>query len=309
MAHDYWMHRDDPEYVRALLPGVRSVIGWFERRVDETDLLGPITWWPYVDWAPEWPGGVPPQGRDGHSTLITLQYVYALERAAELEDALGMPVEAAHDRELAGSLRAAVRARAWDAERGLFRDAPDEAVFSQQTNIMAVLVDAVPEAKARAVMERVLTDTTLTQATYYFSFYLFAALGKAGMNDRYIERLQPWQGMLAMGLTTTPENPEPTRSDSHAWSAHPNYGLLATVLGVRPAEPGFRSVRVAPALGPLRRAGGVVPHPLGEIEVRLVRTGDEGLRAEVTLPKGLTGVLESGGQHVPLHAGPQQIEF
>ena len=309
MAHDYWMHRDDPEYVRALLPGVRSVIGWFERRVDETGLLGPITWWPFVDWAREWPGGVPPQGRDGHSTLITLQFIYALQRAAAMEETLGKPVEATHDRELAQSLRAAAQAQAWDTERGLFRDAPDEAVFSQQTNIMAVLVDAVPEAKRRAVMERVLADTTLTQATYYFSFYLFEALGQAGMNDRYIEQLQPWQGMLAMGLTTTPERPEPTRSDSHAWSAHPNYGLLATVLGVRPAKAGFRSVRVAPALGPLRRAGGVVPHPLGEIVVRLVRMGDEGLRAEVTLPQGLTGVLEWGGQKVPLHAGPQEIEL
>ena len=81
--------------------------------------------------------------------------------------------------------------------------------------------------------------------------------------------------MLAMGLTTTPESPEPTRSDSHAWSAHPNYGLLATVLGVRPAEPGFRSVRIAPHPGPLGRAAGRVPHPLGENQVRLERTGDE----------------------------------
>jgi hypothetical protein len=309
MAHDYWMHRDDPEYVRDLLPGVRGVIGWFERHVDATGLLGPIPWWPYADWAPEWPFGVPPQGKDGHSTLISLQYVYALERAAELEDALGMSAHAAHDRDLAESLRVAARARAWDPERGLFRDAPDEALFSQQTNIMAVLVDAVPVAEQPAVMQQVLTDTTLTQATYYFSFYLFEALGKAGMNDRYIERLEPWQGMLAIGLTTTPENPEPTRSDSHAWSAHPNYGLLATVLGVRPAEPGFRSVRIAPQPGPLRRAEGVVPHPLGDIAVRLERVGDQGLRVEATLPEGLTGVLEWGGQRTPLHAGSQEIEL
>lgn len=309
MAHDYWMHRDDPEYVRDLLPGVRGVIGWFEHHVDATGLLGPIPWWPYVDWAPEWPGGVPPGGRDGHSTMITLQYVYALERAAELEDALGMSVEATHDRELAESLRAAAREQAWDPGRGLFRDAPDEALFSQQTNIMAVLVDAVPVAEQPAVMQRVLTDATLTQATYYFSFYLFEALGKAGMNDRYIERLEPWQGMLALGLTTTPENPEPTRSDSHAWAAHPNYGLLATVLGVRPAEPGFRSVRIAPEPGPLRRAEGRVPHPLGDIEVRLERTGDEGLRAEVTLPVGLTGVFEWGGREVRLRPGHQQLEL
>jgi alpha-L-rhamnosidase len=307
MVHDYWMHRDDPEYVRGFLPGVRSVIGWFERRVGDTGLLGPISWWPYVDWAPEWPGGVPPQGRDGHSILISLQFVYALERAAELEDALGMAVEAEHDRDLAESVRRAARSRAWDRERGLFRDAPDEAIFSQQTNVMAVLADAVSAADRPAVMEQVLADPTLTQATYYFSFYVFEALVRAGMNDRYIEQLGPWKDMLALGLTTTPENPEPTRSDSHAWAAHPNYGLLATVLGVRPAEPGFRSVRIAPAPGPLRRAEGVVPHPLGDIEVRLERTADDALRAEVTLPPGLAGVFEWEGREVPLHPGRQEI--
>ena len=98
-----------------------------------------------------------------------------------------------------------------------------------------------------------------------------------------------------MGLTTVPENPEPTRSDSHAWSAHPNYGLLATVLGVRPDAPGFRSVRIAPHLGPLQRAEGRIPHPLGDIEVRLVRSGARGLQGEVTLPEGLTGVFEWEG--------------
>ena len=36
--------------------------------------------------------------------------------------------------------------------------------------------------------------------------------------------------MLQLGLTTWAEKPEPTRSDSHAWSAHPNYGLLATII-------------------------------------------------------------------------------
>ena len=112
-----------------------------------------------------------------------------------------------------------------------------------------------------------------------------------------------------MGLTTVPETPEPTRSDSHAWSAHPNYGLLATVLGVRPAEPGFRSVRIAPHLGPLKRAEGRVPHPLGDIEVGLVRVGERGVRATVTLPAGLTGVLEWGEQKAPLRAGRQEVEL
>src|SRR5262249_14829533 len=151
-------------------------------------------------------------------------------------------------------------------------------------------------------------EATLTQSTYYFSYYQLEALRKAGLGDRYIDQLAPWRGMLDLGLTTVPETPEPTRSDSHAWSAHPNYGLLATVLGVRPAEPGFKSVRIEPHLGSLQRAQGRVPHPLGTIDVSLVRTGT-GLRAEITLPPGLEGVLAWHGKETVLRAGHQELSF
>ena len=104
--------------------------------------------------------------------------------------------------------------------------------------MLAILTDALPAAEQRALMERVLADSTLIPASYYFDYYVFEALRKVGLGDRYIEQLAPWRGMLALGLTSAPEKPEPTRSDTHAWSAHPNYGLLATVLGVRPASPG-----------------------------------------------------------------------
>ena len=190
-----------------------------------------------------------------------------------------------------------------------FRDAPDTGAFSQQTNVLAVLVDAVPIVVQRGVMERVLADTTLTPASYYFSFYVLEALRLAGLGDRYIEQLAPWQTMLRLGLTSAPENPEPTRSDTHAWAAHPNYGLLATVLGVRPSSSGFHTVRIAPALGPLARAEGRVPHPSGDIDVQLVREGQRGLRADVTLPRGLSGVLEWYGQRRQLRAGRQTIRL
>ena len=78
---------------------------------------------------------------------------------------------------------------------------------------------------------------------------------------------------------------------------------------MRPAKPGFRSVLVAPSLGPLKRAEGRVPHPLGDIEVRLLRVGERDIRAEVTLPPGLDGVFRWGGREKPLRPGRQQIEL
>ena len=309
MVHDYYMHRHDAAFVRQQLAGVRGILDWYARYIDATGLLGAMPYWNYVDWTRPWRSGVPPGADDGHSTTISLLYAYALDRAAELEDDVGMRGAGAAYRARADSLRTAARVQSWDATRGLFRDAPGGTAYSQQTNVLAILVDAVPAASQRAVMERVLADTTLTPASYYFSFYVLEALRKAGLSDRYVERLAPWRAMLALGLTSTPENPEPTRSDTHAWAAHPNYGLLATVLGVRPSSPGFRTVRIAPALGVLRRAAGRVPHPSGDIDVQLVREGANGVRADITLPRGLTGTFEWNGRRVPLHSGQQALRM
>jgi hypothetical protein len=309
MVHDYYMHRDDPAFVRARLAGVRGILDWYGRHIDSTGMLGPMPYWNYVDWTNPWDRGVPPGADNGHSTAISLLYAYALQRAAELEAGSGRQEAGSGYRTQAEAVRAAVRARAWDSARGLFRDAPDTSAYSQQTNVLAILADAVPPSSQRALMERVLADTTITQASYYFSFYLMEALRKAGLGDRYIEQLAPWQAMLKLGLTSAPENPEPTRSDTHAWAAHPNYGLLATVLGVRPSSPGFHTVRIAPALGPLRHAEGRVPHPLGDIDVKLAREGERGLGAEITLPRGLSGSFEWQGQRRPLREGRQVLRF
>ena len=177
--------------------------------------------------------------------------------------------------------------------------------------MLAILTDAAPASEQRALMQRVLSDTGLTRASYYFGFYVLEALRKAGLAEQYVEQLAPWKRMLALGLTSTPENPEPTRSDTHAWAAHPLYGLLATVLGVRPSSPGFRTVTIAPALGPLRRAAGRVPHLAGDIDVRMQRVGATGggLTAQIVLPPGLSGVFEWRGERRALREGTQTLRF
>ncbi|HLF36055.1 MAG TPA: hypothetical protein VI583_17560 [Cyclobacteriaceae bacterium] len=96
MVHDYWMNRNDPDYVRNFLPGIESVMGWFERRVTEIGMLGPLEWWNFADWTDEWKynpergyGGVPDGVSEGGSSIITLQFAYALRKAAELENFFG----------------------------------------------------------------------------------------------------------------------------------------------------------------------------------------------------------------------------
>ena len=115
--------------------------------------------------------------------------------------------------------------------------------------------------------------------------------------------------MLATGLTTFAEQPEPTRSDCHAWSASPLYEFLSITCGIRPAEPGFRSVRIEPFLGDLTTVDGRMPHPLGEIAVQVQKTPAGGLTGSVTLPANLTGTLRWQGKTLALKGGKQAVSL
>lgn len=108
--------------------------------------------------------------------------------------------------------------------------------------------------------------------------------------------------MLSLGLTTWAEQPEPSRSDSHAWSAHPNYDFLTTVAGIRPKDPGFSSITIEPHLGSLQHVKAAMPAAKGTVEVAYTTNGS-GVSAEISLPPSTSGELLWKGKAFNLHAG------
>jgi hypothetical protein len=114
--------------------------------------------------------------------------------------------------------------------------------------------------------------------------------------------------MMDIGLSTFAENPEPTRSDCHAWSASPVYELLSTVCGISSMAHGFSQVKIEPFLGALNHVQGSVPHPKGEIQVNLDRKG-ESIQAEILLPEGVTGFFSWKGKVVALKSGKQRVQL
>jgi hypothetical protein len=316
MLHDYWWHRSDDAFLRARLTGLQAVLAWFEARIDPaTGLLGPLPYWTFADWANEWSwndavgiGGEPPGAHTGGSTFVTLQFAGTLRRAAELCRAFGRNDLAGHYELTAAALCGAVNRHCWDEGRRLYADTPARKSFSQHTNVMAVLAGAVTGDAARDLIQRTADDTAIVQATTYFRFYLLRAMKAAGLGDQYLARLGPWHDMLNRGLTTFAEKPDPTRSDCHAWSASPNYELLATVCGIEPASPGFATVRIEPHLGYLKNIAAKMPHPRGEITVTLHRE-DTGIAAEIGLPEGVSGTFVWAGRMVELHPGPQAVRL
>jgi hypothetical protein len=313
MVYDYWMLRPDTAFVKKFLPGIRGVLDWHEARIAKNGMLGGLEWWNFVDWAWPWSeeeriGGVPPGVARGGSSILSLQYAYTLRQAAALFSFFGEYEEAAHATFLAKSLVEATYRQCWDAGRGMLADNPTKASFSQHANVMAVLTDALPKAEQAGLLEKIMADKTITQTTLYYRFYLREALKKHGMGKEFDAQLNDWRTMLDMGLTTFAEEPEPTRSDCHAWSAAPNYQFLSTVLGINPGSPGFGTVRIEPVFRGLQFAEGKMPHPLGEISVRLEWL-PAGIKATVKLPAGLDGEMILLNERKTLEGGKVAVMY
>jgi hypothetical protein len=131
---------------------------------------------------------------------------------------------------------------------------------------------------------------------------------KVGLADEYIEQLGPWHEMIAKGLTTFEEGDYDERSDCHAWGSTPNYDLLATVSGIRPAAPGFSKIEIAPAFGKLTFIKAKMPHPKGTIEVNLQKSGN-GISGFVSIPENTTGVFRWNGKTMEFKGGKMEIEM
>ena len=311
MLRDYWLYRADHTFVRSLLPGTRSVLGWFANYQQADGLLNELPWWSFIDWVSS--GKTPTYDSHGESCITTLQYLGALEDATDLEHNMGDSVLAGRYQARAKQVRAGLYGKCWVEDRGLIADNPDRNVFSQQANILAVLYDVVPKDRQQAVLRKIFTiepGTTpdgVMSASYYFRFYLARALDHAGLADEYLQSLDPWRKLLPLHFSTWPEIPGDTRSDSHAWSAHPIYDMLTLVAGINPASPAFASVRIAPHLGNLNSLTASYPYPSGTIEVVYHRVAS-GLDATITLPGTLTGQFVYHDKVWPLKSGANHIK-
>ena len=310
MLHDYWMYRGDSAFIADKLPGARGVLSFFSKYQEPDGSLKNTPYWTFVDWADgkNWSVGAPPKGADGSSAILDLQLLWAYQWAAEMENKLGIGYYGNLYARKAAQLKQTIQRKYWSPERGLYADTKEKNAFSQHANSLAILTGMLSKAGMLSVGRRMLTDSTLTQCTIYFKYYLHQALVKAGLGDGYMDWLGIWRKNIAMGLTTWTEdsNIEFTRSDCHAWGSSPNIEFFRTVLGIDSDAPGFSRIRIEPHVGKLTSLGGEIPHPNGKITVsyRL----DQGKWAiSISLPAKTSGTLVWKGQIYPLKAGDNKL--
>ena len=154
--------------------------------------------------------------------------------------------------------------------------------------------------------------------TSFMGYYMLEALAKNGSYADAIDLIsQYWGKMLDLGATTfwedfnyedsknaaridefVPEGKFDIHADGgaycyvglrhsfcHGWASGPTAWLSQYILGVEPAEPGFRKVRIKPHLGNLKWVEGSFPTPYGVIHVTHSRRPDGQISSKVELPE------------------------
>lgn len=306
MLHDATFWRDRLGRLSRLLPVARGILdAWWGHRTDDGLVQG-LPGWNFVDWAAGWEAGMPPAADGGTSAVLNWHFVLALRTVAELEGLGGEPEMAALHRRRASEISTALDAACWDEDRGLYLDAPGRRDISEHAQVLALLAGVAEPRRVRVAAA--LTDhAALTRTTIYFNHYLIEALRLLGRGDLIWQRLGLWFDLPKLGFTTTPEEPEPSRSDCHPWGTHPLYHIVATLAGLRPAARDFSALTLAPLTNiPLRRIALTVPHPRGEVRIDLYR-GSAGSPWQGTLvvPEGVSAFAPPGIQNLAPATSPE----
>ncbi|MDB5025003.1 MAG: Bacterial alpha-L-rhamnosidase [Mucilaginibacter sp.] len=316
MLHDYYIYRNDNGFVRDKLQGMRDILAFFNRYQQADGSLKNAPYWEFTDWAngkvwkagKNWYAGVAPAGANGNSSVLDMQLLWAYQLAAELENQLGSKESALKYEHRALQLKQTIRNKYWVASKSIFADRPEKDVFSQHANALAILTGLTAGTESITLGHKLLTDTSMVQASIYFKYYVHQAMIKAGMGNDYINWLGIWRDNIKMGMTTWAEMSDVSvsRSDCHAWGSSPNIELYRTVLGIESDSPGFKKVKIEPHLGAITQIGGQIPHPKGNINVRYEQQGTK-WKVNITLPEQTPGRLLWKGKEYALKAGQNTL--
>jgi alpha-L-rhamnosidase len=116
-----------------------------------------------------------------------------------------------------------------------------------------------------------------------------------------------WRHMLDVGATMTMEawdaKYKPNLTFSHAWGAAPANLIPRGLFGLRPLEPGYGKIALAPQSGGLAWAKLTVPTIRGPIKLAF-DTHRGGFTFDVELPGNMTADVTLPGQKTPRTLGP-----
>lgn len=303
---DYIQHTGDAKIIEEadVLPALNLLLKRFEGYVGEKGIIEHAPNYMFVDWVEidgfnlHHPPRVLGQG------YMTANYYNALICSEKIYNRLGLAEAEAACSKKAAQVKTGFSCL-YDAQRGLYFDGFDSdesgdwmpaghgKYFTYYTNTAAVLYGVCPIEKAADIMAVLLADDSLVQPQPFFMHFVFEALEKVGLFEKYgFALMRKWQKLVDECPGGLKEVWSGFNCDyCHAWGATPAYQMVSKVLGIVPTEDGYAKIRICPQLGDLDWAEGSVPTPLGMLYVRHEKQGER-IVTTYELPDGMQ--IESG---------------
>lgn len=300
ILREYYLATGDRAFLEKMVDAAfEGLYGYFARFESETGLLTGVTEkWVLVDW--------PDNLRDDYdyeyaatreNTVLNAFYYASLQTASELLRELGRDASAYEAK--AERVKAAFDAQLLNPATGLFLDAPGSAHSSLHANAIPLRYGLVREENVPKVIE-LIRQKRLSCGVYIAPFVIEACY-EAGFSDLGYDLLtskdeHSWHEMLRHGATTCMEAWGPDQkwntSWCHPWSSSPIYLTAQRVMGLRPAEPGWKRIRFEPRVpAQLAHAAITIPIPGGRVTARYAQeTG-----FVVTAPPDVPVDAETGG--------------
>lgn len=309
--NDYFDMRNDTLFVKDNINAIEEVLKYFKGNIGESGLLEHIKTKNFIDWSIN-SGSLPRKdSRDEihKSTLLTLFYVYTLDKVIELYHKIGYHQQAENWQHTRNLLKKSINSKCWNNDSGLYTDYPGINQYSQQTNILAVLCHLKTVSENEFLIQKILFGTNFTEkASSYFDFFLFEMLAKNNKAEQILENLDFWYSFLDKGLTACGETgfDSMDRSDCHAWSAHPAYYLLNSICGIQSIGKSFSNIIISPNLGTLTYVKSAIPTPTGQIVVEYQIQSNK-LISKITIPKGIKAVWKKSEEYVTLKEGTNEL--
>ena len=153
-----------------------------------------------MDWSIT-KGSLPRSNEDKemtHSAMLTLYYLHTPDCTVRLFNYLGLPEKAKKWSRRAQLLRSSVCKHCWDREKELFTDYPDQSIYSQHTNLLAILCDVVEPAVQKKLLTRILEFKEFDE--YASSYFFFLKLCKKPGGKICFLKTWPFGTIISTGV-------------------------------------------------------------------------------------------------------------
>lgn len=276
---------------------LESLMDYFQKLENADGLLEGVDRhkWVLVDWPANLRGGYDYEAtKNGVNTVVNAFYYGSLRAAGELMRIAGRD-DSRYDQRADG-VRKAMNERLFDARNGVYIDGIHEDgtpshKSTLHASVFALHFGVAREADASRIVELIRRERL--NCGIYAAPYLLSGLWNVGEAELAYDLLtctdkHSWHEMLRSGATTTMEAWAPELKWNTSW-CHPAGGtpvwlVLDRLMGLRPAAPGFRALRVTPQF----------PEDLQWIEVRFPTASgtvearyEKGKNYRVTVPEGM----------------------